>query len=679
MEEDKFRNRLAGLVRFPEDMSSKKMVHALQVKADKAPGILMGISVPHLPSQVHFFKADDIPGKNDLPYPDATIPLLAHKEVLYTGQPIGILTGPDLDELFKIRKKISTEISAIPPFPPREIRDRNNSPATKTIQKGNPSKGFAKAERIIEGEYTLAIPETPVYPRPDVFCSKEGGTYVLHLHSQWPSLLRKLTAMAAGISRKQVEMHFNTSGRTWDAHIWQSIPPAAMAVCITSILRQPVKLLNEEEKVYHKEIQYRYKAGMDAHGKLTALEAHITLDTGAYGCFATEVASRICLGAAGLYLCRHMDIQVRAYQSNNPPWLPLPSWGLAQGAFGMELLANNMAVESEQDPAHWRRQNLTMKGNINTTMGAIKKTPPLVSMIKSLSKASDYTRKHAAYRQIRTNRNHLDITPSAYAGIGLTVNRQGYEFLSRERLLTAASVTATLGKDGNFEVFLGTVPAAPGMFALWKKLISSQLSIDEKQIFLITDRPDEHSFNGPSCLSRNAIVFTKLIDQCCSIIQKKRFREGLPITETRSYRRRTGAEWDETNMMGTPFSSPSWAAAVVEVALYTATREISIPRIWLSLHCGTILDPSSARSFIEAEVRFALTQCMDKQAIKPTIFPELHIFFDEDESKNPAPGGLEGLALGTIPAAFAQALSQATGQSITGLPVNSASLLKGGV
>ena len=66
-------------------------------------------------------------------------------------------------------------------------------------------------------------------------------------------------------------------------------------------------------------------------------------------------------------------------------------------------------------------------------------------------------------------------------------------------------------------------------------------------------------------MSRNAIVYTKLIDQCCAIIQKKRFREGLPITETKSYRRRTGAEWDEEKMTGTPFSSPSWAAAVVEV------------------------------------------------------------------------------------------------------------------
>jgi len=555
------------------------------------------------------------------------------------------------------------------------MKDSRNWPSTKSIQKGNPAKGFTKAHRIIEGDYTLQIPETPVYPRPGVYCAKEGGTYILNLQSQWPSLLRKLTAHAAGISRKQVDLRFNTAGRTWDAHVWQSIPSAALAVCATSILRQPVKFISEDEKVNSREIFFQYKAGVDSKGKLTALEALISIDAGSYGCFSNEVVSRICLGASGLYICRHMNIEVRSYKSNTPPWFPMTSWGLAQGTYGIEILANHLALEADQDPAQWRRQNLAKKGNLNTTMGVLKKTPPLNNMIENLCSLSDYNRRHSAYRQIRINKNHLNIPPLRYTGIGLAVTRQGYEFLSRDRLLTAASVSATLKKDGVLEVFLGTVPATPGMVSVWKKSISKQLNIDEDLINLIYDRPDEHSFNGPSCLSRNVMVFTKLIDQCCSIIQKKRFREGLPITETKSYRRRTGAEWNEENMTGTPFSGPSWAAAVVEVALNSATKEIFIPRIWLSIYSGQILDQSAARSFLEAEARFALTQCLEKQAIKPSVFPELHIFFEEEN--NAPPGGIEGLILGSVPSAFIQALSQASGRSITKLPVNSASLLKG--
>ncbi|MDC7232722.1 MAG: xanthine dehydrogenase family protein [Spirochaetales bacterium] len=679
MSEDKFRNRMAGKVRFPEDISSKKMVYALQLKARKAPGLLEGIILPRLPGHISFFQASDIPGKNILPYPDDDVPLLAEKEILYTGQAVGLLTGPDLDELFSIRKQIEIKISPIPGFPPSRMRDRQASPVEKMIRKGSTLRGLEKADSVVEGSFTLTVPEMPVYPEHDVYCSKEGGTYRLHLHSQWPSLLRKLCAQAAGISRKQVEIHFNPAGRTGDAHIWQSIPHAALCVCATSILRQPVKLIAEAEERHKKEIYYSYRAGVDAGGRLTAVDARIYLNTGAYCCFSSEVAARLCLGAAGLYQCRHMDIQVKSFKSNTPPWLPLSTWGLAQGAFGIEMLVNHIAVESGQDPAEWRCRNLSSKGNLNTTMRKLRETPPLADMISSLAKVSDYTRKHAVSRQIRTNRTALPVSPSSYTGIGMAAGRQGYEFLSRDKLLSAASVSATLQKEGHLDVHLGTVPASPGMLAIWKKNISAALSLEEDQIHLFQDRPDEHSFNGPSCLSRNTIVFTRLIDQCCSIIQKKRFREGLPITETRSYRRRTANEWNEDEMTGNPFSNPSWGCAVVEVSLYTATKEISIPRIWLTVHCGTLLDPPAARSFVESEVRLALVQCMEKQAIKPSLFPELHLEFLEDKRKTVQPGGLEGLALGTIPPAFIQAVSQASGLTVTGLPVNSASLLAGGL
>ncbi len=676
MDEDKFRNRLAGGSRFAEDLKARKMVYALIVRAEKAPGKLIRISPPELPERIGFFSAGHIPGKNLLPFPDESMPLLAEDEILYEGQPVAVITGPDINELYKLRRKINIETSPIPAFPPFQMRDRNASPASALISKGNIARGFDRADQIVKGEFRLTPPELPVYPGSDVLCTKEGGTYHLHIHTQWPSLLRRNCALAAGISRKQVELHFNSAGRSWDSHVGRGIPEAALAVCVTSILRQPVKLIGEHEKVFRKEILLRYKAGMDTNGRLTALQGELFLNTGAYGAFAAETVSRLCLGAAGVYQCRNLELRGKGYRSNTPPWLPLASWGLAQGTFGMEMLANRLAVEAGQDPAGWRILNLPVKGGINTTMAPLKQTPPLADMIEKTASIADYTRKHAVSRQIRTNKTVLEIAPSGYSGIGLAVTRQGYEFLSRDRLYTAASVSATLHKEGHIEIILGTVPATPGILAVWKKNISSRLGLEEDKIILIQDRPDEQSFNGPSCLSRNIQVFTRLIEQCCDTIQKKRFREALPITETRSYRRRTSAEWDETKMTGKPFSSPSWGCAVVEASLFTATGEITVPRIWLSLCCGPLMDPAAARSFVEAEVRLALSQCMDKQAIIPSIFPELHIDFFDDGSK--ATGGLEGLVLGTVPAAFNQALSQACGRSIGSLPVNSAALLTGG-
>ena len=613
-----------------------------------------------------------------MPLPDCTIPLLAEDRILYPGQPIGILCCPDQDSLDKISRKIHCRIRRIPAFPPSAIEDPRFTAGHRKIRKGDIDRGLNKADRIMDGEYNLVMPEIPSYPRMGIFCTKEGGKYILHLHTQWPSIIRKFCALAANISRKQVELHFNTAGRSWDTHIWQSAVPAALTVAAASVLRQPIRLTDEQgtPSFIPRELKIRYKAGIDTHGRLTALKADFKIDAGAFGCFTTEVLSRICVSSASYYQCRNIQIDGHAYLSNTPPWFPMAGWGLPQGFFGMEMFANHLAEESGIDPADWRKQNMVEKGNLLPTSGPVRQPPPLGAMIDSLCRESDYIRKHAAGRQVRINNTKLDLLPTEYNGVGLATCFQGNEFLSRDKILTAASVSTTLGKEGNLEIIINGVPATPALLAIWKKRVANRLSIEEEQINFVMDIADEQLFTGPSTLSRSSAILTKLIDQSCDLIQKKRFREALPITETGSYRRRTKSDWDEETMIGIPFSAPSWAAAVVEVQLETATMEIHVPRIWISIHCGLLLDKTSARSFIEAEVRLALCQCLKKQAIRPTVFPKLHIDFLETEGKNARIGGLEGLILGAIPSAFAQAVSLASGQTVKSLPLDSVDLLQ---
>ncbi len=680
MDEVKFRNRLAGRVRFPEDMTSKKMVHAVLIRCHEPRGYLLGIDHPRLPEDMEFFTASDIPGKNEMPLPEGTIPLLAEETIDFPGQPVGILTSPDQEKLLRYARQFKCRIRKLPVCPPPGIDDLKARAAERRILKGDLQKGLNKAEKIFQGTYSLEMPEVPSYPRMGIFCQKEGGRYILNLHTQWPSLVRRLCALSANISRKQVELQFNTAGRSWDTHIWQSAIPAALTVAAASIIRQPVRLLEYEtrDSFIPRKLEVQYRAGIDNQGKLTALEADFQLDAGAYGFFASEVLDRICVAAGGYYQCRNIDIRGRAYLSSTPPWLPMTGWGLPQGFFGLEMLASHLADQSETDPALWRKKNLVSKGNLLPTSGPVRQVIPLKEMMENLASRSDFTRKHAAGKQLQGKSGEMEIQPKFYNGIGLGVCFQGNEFLSREKILTSASVSTTLDKEGFLDIRINGVPATPSLMATWRKRISQQMSIPEDQISFTMDLADEQTFTGPSTLSRSSTILTRLIDQSCESVQKKRFREALPITETSNYRRRTKKEWNWETMKGNPFAFPSWGAAVVEVELETATMELKVPRIWISLDCGYVLDRDSARSYIEAEVRLALCQCLKKQSIRPTIFPELKIEFVDSENPNRRIGGLEGLVLGSVPAAFAQAVSLASGQEITSLPLSSGDLLKGG-
>ena len=57
MDEVKFRNRLAGQIRFPEDLTNKKMVHARLIRAPYSQGLLEGIELPELTDDMLFMRA----------------------------------------------------------------------------------------------------------------------------------------------------------------------------------------------------------------------------------------------------------------------------------------------------------------------------------------------------------------------------------------------------------------------------------------------------------------------------------------------------------------------------------------------------------------------------------------------------------------------------------------------
>lgn len=683
MDGKKLRDRMAGQTRFPEDMKPKRMLYALLVYANEAPGILEEIKIPGISPAVNFFMASDIPGKNELLWPDAEIPVLADKEILYRGQAIGVLTGSNPDELYNLRKNISLTMKKTDPFPPLTPEEERAEPASCessseaacTLDKGNTSQAFEQAVHIREETFSLELPEIPVYPGQDVLCIKKGGRYHLHLHCQWPSLVRKLCALAAGISRKQIVLHFPATGRGWDAPVRRAIPQAALAVCLTSILREPVRVIGEDPPPEVYKIFFRYRGALDEKARLLALESEVYLEVGAYESFSIEVMSRLCLGAAGFYKCPNLKIRGWICKSNKAPWLPPGSWGLAQGNLALEVFINNLIMESLEDPGQWRIRHLPVPGNINNTGGEWKKTCPLKDMINQCSQAADFKRKHAAARQLRIMGNSPELALPRYRGSGIATARQGYEFVSRNRLYTANALTMTLQKEGHLDVHLGSIPAAPALLIYWQKMIASRLSLDEEKINLIMDTPDEQTFHGPSCLSRNVRISTRLIEQCCEFLLKRRFREALPISLTRSYRRRNSEQWNARNMTGRPFSSSSWACCIMELSIQAATKEIRIHKIWLYLECGPLLDASAARSYVEAEIRLALSQCLAKEAVLPCHFPELTIHFNQNSRKTP--GGLEGLALGCIPAAFTQAVSQACGCDIKGLPLSPAPLLTG--
>ncbi len=80
---------------FYSDYFRDGLLYAKLIRSPASTGSVKSITVPELPEGYAFFTADDIPGKKEFTINKTQIKLFGYGYVTYTGEPLGILVGPD--------------------------------------------------------------------------------------------------------------------------------------------------------------------------------------------------------------------------------------------------------------------------------------------------------------------------------------------------------------------------------------------------------------------------------------------------------------------------------------------------------------------------------------------------------------------------------------------------------
>jgi CO/xanthine dehydrogenase Mo-binding subunit len=192
--------------------------------------------------------------------------------------------------------------------------------------------------------------------------------------------------------------------------------------------------------------------------------------------------------------------------------------------------------------------------------------------------------------------------------------------------------------------------------------------------------------SGPSTLSRNVSVVYALLDKCLDAIQRKRFRDPLPILVRKTYKPPRAAPSDSSRIRGFSASSLSYALAAVEVEISEDSLEPEVAGVWIAIDGGLILSEPRAAAVIDSGVRNALSWA-SRERIEmadgripehlfsryslpiPSIDPPITISFLPPGAKD-KPRGIGELPYHTVPAAYARAVSQAIGIPVDSIPLD---------
>ena len=111
------RTKARGEAKYVCDLTFPEMQYAYMVRSTCPRGKILKIDVPQMPKGYRFISAEDIPekGKNELWMISKDWRAFAKDYVLYVGETIGLVVGPDRTVLKYLRDNIHVEYEAQEP------------------------------------------------------------------------------------------------------------------------------------------------------------------------------------------------------------------------------------------------------------------------------------------------------------------------------------------------------------------------------------------------------------------------------------------------------------------------------------------------------------------------------------------------------------------------------------
>lgn len=670
------------------------MLHASTIRSTVAKAKGLHLNHSPLPAGYLCITPSDIAAENISLQMADRIPLFADTSVSYKGEPLGLIVGPDAGTCDELAKSTVAEYEEEEEEMEWESFSSSQIVFRQTTEYGDVDQAFSASPSVERATYRNGIFDHHYSEPMGAIANWEYDKMAIYCASQWPSHVRKSVASAMKVAEGEIVVRPTYLGRSLDGRLWYPSVVASQAAVAVRLCGKPVKLLyTREEDFLYTPKQARssvtIRSATDEQGKLQALDIKLIINVGAYNPLAQELVQQAVAAITGIYACPAIHLEAYAIRSNILPLGAMGSIGANHAFFSIEAHMNHLAQRLGKAPAEIKLLNMLVKGSSNFGAPALDYEIPFAKIHKNLERISDYKRKYASYELVK--KRDPGCREGIVRGIALTIGYQTGRSFSDQAAMNAYSVETTL--DRNLDLVISTQAAigSESLRLMWKKTAAAALSIREDKVHFASPDTDSTIRGGPLTLSRGATTVNKLIERTCRSIQKKRFRDSLPITAKAQTKvpHDTGLA-SVQHMGGQLFDSASWCGTAVEVEIDTVSGEPKPIAVWMVIDAGRIVAKELALSSLRASIISALNLCTgadfdpervgNEQYLRDrnlmlTEIPFIGIEFIDSERAT-VPRGLGELPFITIPAAFYSALTQALGVEPRQLPLRGGEILR---
>src|SRR3981189_3034865 len=671
------RDKVTGAARYIDDMSLPGMLYGATVRSQIPRGVIKHISFdPKFEwSEFVTVTAADITGKNCIALIGDDQPCLADGKVNHPEEPILLLAHADPHLLRKAVDGVSINYEPLPAIFTIEDSERrseiiwgiHNTLKTFLIAKGDVDSVWAKADYIVEGEYTTGAQEQLYIENNGVIAAfdREQGITVWG-SLQCPYYVHKALMALCNLPAEKVRVVQAETGGAFGGQVDYPSMLAGHAALLAMKSGRPIKIVYDRledmtatTKRHPSRTRHRTAVGKD--GKILGGEIDFTIDGGAYATLSSVVLSRGTIHAGGPYYWPNLRISGKAVATNTPPHGAFRGFGAPQSLFAMGRHMDRIAQAVGLSPVEVRRRNFLKPGQTTTTQQVIHEEINLNHLLDRALELSGYAAKKTRFAE--ENKNGM-----RKKGMGIAAFLHGAGFTgSGERYLNSL-VGVEAGTDGNVRVLVSSAEFGQGTNTVLCQIAAEALGLPYESGAIAQPDTTVVPNSGPTVASRTAMIVGKLVQSAAKGIKQTLTKSGVlgddyapeqfraackqyiaahgALKSYARYEAPGDVYWDDEKYRGEAYAAFAWAVYVAEVTVDLTTYAVTVDDFVALQEVGKVLHPVLAEGQITGGVAQAIGFALYEKVvwqngrminnqmtnyIMPTSvdLPPIRVFFEE--------------------------------------------------
>lgn len=411
--------------------------------------------------------------------------------VRFIGDEVAAVAAVSVDKAAEALKLINVDYEVMPAvFDPQEAmapgapqihEDCENNVAGHFIREFcDIKKGFDEADYILNDRFsTPVIPACTIEPHGCIASFDSSGTLTFWVTTQSPVNYQRALSQVLKIPQNKVRVIRTFVGGAF-GNKSVILPQDPIAAFLAKKAGKPVKIINTREEEFTTS-RGRYamvvhlKTGVKKDGMITAREAKIITNNGAYNNKATGITALTCNRIGNLYRVPSSRTEAFIVYTNNQYGGALRGWGGPQAHFAVESQMDIIAERLGMDPLDFRLRNANQPGDL-TPWGWTISSCGLTECLKTAAEKIGWEKKRK-----QSGPRGVGIASVLHTGAGSAGTHGAGNF---------AEVLLKLNPDGSINAVLGESDIGQGSDTVIAQIIAEVLGVEVEDITITTNDTD---------------------------------------------------------------------------------------------------------------------------------------------------------------------------------------------